>query len=588
MRNSYGPPPTEDKLGKPTWPAVKRLAGLAAPHKMILGLAAILMLVSTGISLAFPLLGRTAINNVTQSHNEGHLDEFIFWFLGLIAASAILSFAQSMLGAYAGNRIVMDLRLRVFSHLQRLPVAFFDRTRSGDLSSHLSNDVSQLQGTLTDDATKLAAQVVTLVGGIAILIRVDWRLTAIVVSLLFVTMMYFVVFGRRLRKLNRQALDALSDAMGSITEALANIRLVKAFTREHFEDDRAGGKLRKVLGLNMKSAVSESTMGAVGGSGFMLVMLGVIWYGGHRVLEGTLMLGDMVAFFMTLMIIAGPMGQLASLYTRLQRAIGAADRIFAILDEASEHHDPPNAVSIPDGRGEVHYDDVSFSYVADAPVLKGLDLKLAAGKVTAIVGPSGSGKTTVSSLLYRFYEPQSGRILIDGVAIDSIRREELRKHIGIVPQEPILFNGTMRENIRYGRLEATDTEIEQAARDANVEEFVLAMPDKYDTMIGERGITLSGGQRQRVAIARAVLKDPRILILDEATSALDNKSEALVKEALDRLMKGRTTLVIAHRLSTVQTADNIAVLADGRVVESGTHDALILQQGRYAELYELV
>ncbi len=580
--------PDTDLLTKLTWPAVKRLLALAAPHKLILGAAAALMIVATGISLSYPLLGRQAINDVTNSQSIQRLDRYVFIFIGLIAASTLLSFAQHMLAARAGNNIVMELRLKLFEHLQRLPVAFFDRARSGDLTSHLSNDVSQLQGTLTDDVVKLASNALTLFGGIFIALKIDWQLTLIVVGVLFVTMLFFVVFGRRLRELNRRALDALSDAMGAITEALANIRLVKAFTRENFEQDRAVEKLQKLYKLQMKSETATAIMGSVAGAGFALIMLGVIWYGGRRVMEGTLQIGDLFAFFMTVTIIAGPMGSLASLYTRLQRSIGASDRIFALLDEGAEPDDRAGAVEFPDGSGSVEFRDVTFSYVPESPVLTGLSLVVPAGKVTALVGPSGSGKTTVASILYRFYEPQSGSILIDDVPVELIRREALRSHIGIVPQEPILFNGTLRENIRYGRLNATDAEIEEASRGANVEEFVLGMPEGYETMIGERGVTLSGGQRQRVAIARALLKDPRILILDEATSALDNKSEALVKEALDRLMKGRTTLVIAHRLTTVQRADQIAVLAGGSIEETGLHEELIRSGGRYAQLYELV
>jgi subfamily B ATP-binding cassette protein MsbA len=291
---------------------------------------------------------------------------------------------------------------------------------------------------------------------------------------------------------------------------------------------------------------------------------------------------------MVLAFITTPMATLASLYTRLQRATGAADRLFSILDVPAETPDMPDAVGFPHGPGEVRFDNVEFSYASDVPVLRSLCLTAPAGRVTAIVGPSGAGKTTIAALVYRFYDPQAGTITIDGVPVDQIRRGELREHVGIVPQEPILFNGTLRENIRYGRLDATDAEVETAAKSANVAEFAEWFPDGYDTRVGERGVTLSGGQRQRVAIARAVLKNPKILILDEATSALDTVSEALVKEALDRLMAGRTTLVIAHRLSTVQNADQIAVVVDGRIRETGTHRELLSIGGKYAELYEPV
>jgi subfamily B ATP-binding cassette protein MsbA len=376
--------------------------------------------------------------------------------------------------------------------------------------------------------------------------------------------------------------------MGAITEALANIRLVKAFAREPFEDERASGKLTEVFRISMRSSKLEGLMISMGiGSGF-LILIGCLWFGSRGILTHAFTPGQVAGFVLGIFIILPPMGQLASLSTRLQRAVGASERLFAILDQAPEMPDAPDAQQFPLGDGKVRYQGIEFEYVPDTPVLTGLTLEIPAGKVTAIVGPSGAGKTTLSSLLYRFYEPQQGQITIDGVPITKIKRAALRENVGIVPQEPILFNGTIRENIRYGRLDATDGEIELAARDANVEEFVNGFSHGYETQIGERGITLSGGQRQRVAIARAVLKNPKILILDEATSALDNRSEALVKEALDRLMLNRTTLVIAHRLSTVRSADQIAVVSEGKIVESGTHEQLLGKGGVYSELYEFV
>ena len=383
----------------------------------------------------------------------------------------------------------------------------------------------------------------------------------------------------------RESLDALSDATGAMTEALGNIRLVKAFAREPFEESRADEKLEKVMRLGIRTSVWEGAMGTVGFTGFVLLLLGVMWYGGRGVLTGHLTAGSLLAFFMAVTIISGPMGTLASLYTRLQRAVGASDRLFEILDESEEPGREDENEAVPRGPAWVSFENLEFRYVPENPVLEGLSLELPAGKVTALVGASGSGKTTVSALLYRFYEPQSGQISISGVPIRSIPRTELRNHIGIVPQDPILFNGTILDNIRYGKLDAAHEDIVHAAKAANVDEFVLGFADGYDTMVGERGVTLSGGQRQRVAIARAILKNPGILILDEATSALDTKSEALVREALERLMRGRTTLVIAHRLTTVQDADQIAVIDHGRVVETGTHERLLSSGGKYAELH---
>jgi len=571
-----------------TTAALFRLIALARPYRAILLAAGVLMLVSTAISLALPLVARAALDYVLQTRQIGALDRMALGLCGLILLTALFSFAEYMLVAYAGNRVVMDVRARLFAHLQRLPVAFFDRTRSGDLASRLSNDVTLLQSVLTEDIVRFVGNLVTLFGGMALALLIDWRLTGVVVGLLAGLLGVCMVIGLSLRRLTREALDALSDAMGAMTEALSNIRLVKAFAREPHEDARAGEKLRRVFRLFMRSSAFEAGLGTLAGIGFFLVLIGVLWYGGRGVLTGQLSAGSLLAFLMTIMIISGPMFSLANLYTRLQRAIGAADRLFGILDDAPEPPDAPDAPPFPDGPARVTFEAIDFAYVPDAPVLRGLSLEVPAGRVTALVGASGAGKTTLALLLYRFYEPQNGVIRIDGVPIDRLVRRELREHIGLVPQEPILFNGTIRENIRYGRLTATDAEVEAAARAANVEEFVAQFPQGYETVLGERGITLSGGQRQRVAIARAVLKDPRILVLDEATSALDTRSETLVREALERLMRGRTTIIIAHRLTTIRHADQIAVIEEGRVVERGTHDELIRTNGRYAALHDLL
>jgi subfamily B ATP-binding cassette protein MsbA len=586
MTNESTPsPPDHDKLVKPTWPSIKRLIWLAAPHWRALALGGFLTLVSTGVSLSLPWVIRQGFDQTVATGSVAELDRYALIVVGVILLASLISYLQFILIAYAGNQVIREVRLNLFSKLLKLPVAFFDRTRSGDLASNLSNDVSLMQQTLASDLVGLAGNLLMFIGGVATAVRMNPQLTGIVVGVLALVMLGFVFFGRRLRKLTREGLDALSDTMGAMTEALGNVRLVKAFARERYESARAKEKLTKVFKLNMKTSVGEASMGTIAFTGLFLLFLGVIWYGGRGVLNGTMTVGQVGAFFVTVMLISGPMGSLASLYTRLQRAVGASDRVFAILDETPEIEDEPNSQPFPNGVGSVQFKNVSFRYVPESPVLNSLNLELPAGKVTALVGASGGGKTTVASLLYRFYEPQGGEILIDGVSITDIRRQDLREHIGLVPQDTILFNGTVRENIHYGRLEATPEDVELAAKAANVHEFVQGFAQGYETTIGERGITLSGGQRQRVAIARAILKNPKILVLDEATSALDSRSESLVREALENLMSGRTTLVIAHRLTTVQNADQIAVLDQGQIIETGTHRELLGIGGRYSELH---
>lgn len=579
-------PEEDEALAAPlSLAALRRLLGLASPYWRLLLGAGLLMLVSTGASLALPLLTKNALDRVVQAREIAALDRLVIGLLGMALLTALLSFAQFLLMAQAGSRIVMEMRSKLFAHLQRLPIAFFDNARSGELTSRLSNDVTLLQQTLTEDLVRFVSHLFTLVGGIALALVIDWRLTGVVVGLLALLFLMALLCGLRLRHLTRASLDALSAAIGGMTERLANVRLIRSFAREAYEEARMRDQLRLLLGLTVRAGSYEAAISSLAGVGFLCILLGVLWYGGRSVAAGHLTPGAIVGFVMTIGVISGPLASLAELFSRLQRAIGAADRLFSLLDHTPEPADGPEALPFPDGPGAIRFQEVRFGYEPGALVLRGLSLEMAPGRVTALVGASGSGKTTLTALLCRFYEPQSGDILIDGAPLARIARQALRERIGVVSQEPVLFSDTIRENIRYGRLEATDAQVEAAARLAHVDEFVRLLPQGYATVVGERGVLLSGGQRQRIAIARALLKNPRILILDEATSALDNHSERLVREALTHLMQGRTTLVIAHRLTTIENADQIALIQDGRIAEQGTHAELMRLSGRYAALH---
>jgi ATP-binding cassette, subfamily B, bacterial MsbA len=577
----------EERSDQFNWQAIVRFLGIAHAYRHVFILASGMTLVSSGLNLSLPLVAQNFFPRIVSSKNVAALDRVAFLIGTLLLVSATIQFIQWVITVRAGNAVITDLRARVFHHLQRLPMAYFDRTKSGELTTRLSNDVSQIQQVLTLDVVNVIANVVTLTGGVIIAFVIDWKLSMAVIVLLGAMSMVITFAGKRLRRLNRLTLDALSESMGSIGEALANVRIVKAFARQDHEDQRAGRQLGRVLKLSDRTAIWEAAIGVTAMVGFLLLTVAVIWWGGRRVLTGDLETKNLIAFFFAVTILGSPLSMLAALFSRLQKAVGASDRIFEILDESREPIDPPDAVKFPDGVGQVRFENVVFGYDPERPVLRSLSLDLPAGKVTALVGQSGSGKTTLASLLFRFYEPQSGEILIDNVPLTKIERTDLREHVGIVPQMPVLFNVSIRENIRYGRLDATDEEIEAAAAAANVTEFVEKLPFGFNTLVGERGVTLSGGQNQRVAIARALLKNPRILILDEATSALDTRSEALVREALERLQEGRTTLVIAHRLSTIKDADQIAVMVNGQVAEVGRHDELIARNGHYARLHNL-
>jgi ABC transporter fused permease/ATP-binding protein len=553
------------------------------------------LFISSLLSLGFPFLaGRmvdaAAPRHISDSIAQPSLNRSALLLFGVLAVQACFSFFHSLSFASVGQRSLVDLRRETFGRLITLPMSFFSHRRVGELASRLSADLTQIEDTLIAILPQFLRQLTLLAGGIALIAATSLKLTGIMLGSLPILTIVAVVFGRKTRRIAREAQDRLADTAVVVEETLQGILNVKAFSNEAFEVNRYHLGLQKFLqitlhGARLRAAFIAFIIFALFGS----IVL-VLWSGARLLQHGEITFGELTRFILYTTFVAGAMGQFADLYSQIQKTVGATQRVRELLREPNELQLSPQAPTPLTIRGEVIFEQVHFRYPSrpEIEVLKGIDLVAAPGQRIALVGPSGAGKSTIISLLLRLYDPSEGLIRIDGRDAREYPLAGLRGTMSMVPQEVLLFGGTIAENICYGKPGATSTEIESAARQANAHAFIESFPEGYQTLVGDRGIKLSGGQRQRIAIARAILKNPVILILDEATSSLDSESERLIQEALENLMQGRTSFIIAHRLATIRHADRIAVVSDGKVVESGTHDELEkIENGLYRHLASL-
>lgn len=578
------------KINATTLKKSLRVFNYVAEHKWKLYVGLVFLILTSGTALLFPWLLGNLIKSV-EVKNFDKINEIGLLLIIVLVLQSVFSYYRIYLFVNYTENTLASLRQAIYSHMIKLPMKFFADQRVGDLNSRISTDISQIQDTLTTTIAEFLRQFFLIVGGIILLLFISPKLTLLMLAIVPVVAVAAVIFGRFIRKISKDVQDKIAESNTIVQETLQGITNVKAFANEFFENSR----YKRSTEIIVKSAILGGKYRGAFASFIIFCLFGaivaVIWYGVLLASSGQLFIGDLIKFILYSVYVGASFGGIAELYAQIQKAVGATERVFEILDEEAELLDITEHNVITNRiKGDVELENLTFTYPSrkEIQVLKGINLTANKGETIAIVGPSGSGKSTLIGLLLRFYDPESGRILIDGKDAKSYSLTELRNNMAIVPQDVILFGGTIKENIAYGKPTATIAEIVEAARKANALEFIETFPEQFETLVGERGIKLSGGQRQRIAIARAVLKDPSILILDEATSSLDSESERVVQEALDKLMVGRTSFVIAHRLSTIRKADKIVVIEKGLVREIGTHEELIQQEnGLYRGLSRL-
>lgn len=565
---------------------LKRLFQLLAPYWKTIIISALLLIGRAGLELVPPLFQKEIIDEIITARDLTYLGIVITVLIGVYALNQLVQIGDNYVRHALGEKFIFDLRIRLYSYLQKMSLSFFERTSTGELMSRVTNDLSALENFVTHGSALTAVDLMRLVGGMSILFVLDYRLAALVMLPVPILSLAFRHYNTRIRPVYRRVRARLGDINAKLQDNLSGIRVIQAFAREDLEYERFSKESERYYRARVKGIRYWSIFfpairffGAMGS----VIVLGV---GSVMVVRDQLSLGTLVAFLAYIASIYDPLNRLTEVDNIFQEAIAAGERIFELLDETTDVKDAPDAIDLPAIRGEMAFDRVHFRYGSGDQVLHAISFTMAPGEVVALVGPSGAGKTSIANLICRFYDPSRGTVSIDGYDLRRIRLASLRRQVAVVLQDSFLFNNTVAENLLYGKPDASEDELTAAARAANAHDFIMQLPNGYNTEVGERGVKLSGGQKQRLALARAILADPRILILDEATSSVDAEAEYLIQQALERVLTGRTALVIAHRLSTIRNADKIIVLDRGRIAEVGRHEELMQRGGLYRQLYQ--